>query len=298
MRDRVRILVPPGIGDIYWVLVKLRGFLKAEGITARPELTAVSYEHPEGIHLRGVPYLKLFDWFDVGEPATVPNDPALQPIWDEAYGGIDGKHGRAIFADVMGFDYFMAYNGRVNCGAFIEDDDIPCEWDIHTFDLAPRAAQWRETIGRYVVHFWPFYGSYESHLREFPIARILEGIGTLRDVKHIFIGSSFERALNPKVFDMMAELPGMHVDLIGQTQLLDTLNLMAGAELVVGYHAGITNLAAALRMKTVLLWDQRYPLSTMYAVVPPGARGTNYRALLTAGLSSRAFADAMHGVLV
>ena len=27
-----RIMVPPGIGDGYWVLVKLRGFMEAHGI--------------------------------------------------------------------------------------------------------------------------------------------------------------------------------------------------------------------------------------------------------------------------
>lgn len=290
--DKVRILVPPGIGDIYWVLVKLRAFLKQQGITARPELTAVSYAMPQGIHLRGTHYLRLFDWFDIGEPATVPNDPALQAIWDEAYMG----PGRSIFPDVMGFDFFMAYNGRINSGGWLEDDELACEWDVLKLDLTARAGQWRETIGRYSVQFWPFYGSYESHLKQFGMRSILSGLEVLPDMKHVFIGAKWEREMNPQVFEMMAKLPGS-VDLIGQTELLDTLSLMAGADVIVGYHAGMTNLAAAFGMKTALIWDDRYPPSTSIACVPPGARGTNYRPLQAGQLSRFQFASTLMELL-
>ena len=76
---KARILVPPGIGDIYWTLVKLPAFLKARGYTDT-ELTTVSYPDERGGHLRGLPYLKLFDWIKIGDPASVPNDPNLQDI--------------------------------------------------------------------------------------------------------------------------------------------------------------------------------------------------------------------------
>jgi len=278
---KVRILVPPGIGDIYWVLVKLRAFLKREGITGRPEITAVSYEMPDGIHLRGTHYLKLFDWLDVADPPTVPNDPELQPIWDEAYSG----PGRSIFPGVMGFDYFIAYNGRINSGGLIEDDDLACDWDIHKLDLEARAAQWKESIGgRYAVHFWPFYGSYASHLEQFGLDDIVASIKGMPEMKHVFIGAAWERELNPIIFEMMRRMPGC-IDLIGETELLGTLQLMSGADVIVGYHAGMTNLAAALGMKTVLIWDDRYPESTSIACVPPKTRGTNYIPVQAKGLT-------------
>jgi hypothetical protein len=279
--DKVRILVPPGIGDIYWVLVKLRAFLKREGITARPEITAVSYESPDGVHLRGIQYLKLFDWLDVADPPTIPNDPELQPIWDEAYLG----PGRSIFPGVMGYDYFIAYNGRINSGGWLEGDDLDCEWDVLKLDFEARAAQWKEAIGeKYCVHFWPFYGSYTSHLEQFGLDDIVPSLYLMPKMKHVFIGAAWERELNPRVFEMMERVSNS-VDLIGQTELMDTIQLMAGAEMIVGYHAGMTNLAAAFGMKTVLLWDDRYPPSTCVACVPPKTRGTNYLPVQTKGLT-------------
>ena len=63
---KTRILIPPGLGDAYWVLVKLRGIMKQRGIE-RPELTILSWEDPRGAHLRSLPYLRMFDWFDIGD---------------------------------------------------------------------------------------------------------------------------------------------------------------------------------------------------------------------------------------
>ena len=288
-----RILVPPGIGDIYWTLIKLPAFLRKHGLTDL-ELTTVSYPDERGGHLRGLPFIKLFDWIKVGNPVSVPNDPSLQNIWDEAYNG----PGRSIFHGVQGYDYFIAYNGRVNSGGYIEDDDLECNWyprmsaDTEVTMLLSET-YYRAQLYPYVVMFWPFFGSYVSHLAQFPLPLIVDALNrflTTYDLTPVFIGSESDIELNPLVADLKAALPRT-VDMTGKLSIAETLGLINAARLVTGYHAGITNLAASAHKKTVLLWDDRYPESTAMAVAPPEVRNNTYRALFTTGLTADRYFD-------
>lgn len=274
-----RILVPPGIGDIYWVLVKLESFIKTNKL-ADPELTIVSYPDPLGGHLRAMPFLEMFPWVKIGNPSVVPNAPGLQEIWDEAY----LNTGRSIFPGVMGYDYFMAYNGRINSGGWIEDDEYACDWDI-----LPLANQYRKC--NTLICFFPFYGTYQVHERDFPIAKIAESINQfvqLYELVPTFIGAAWDQGVNTKLHELMSLIPNC-VDMIGRTDLQQTLDLIQQSRMVTGYHAGITQMAVVMRKPTLLLWDDRFPLNTCYSVVPPYTRGTNYDALMTKYLTVNLF---------
>lgn len=285
-----RILVPPGIGDIYWTLVKLQAIQVQYGFT-NPELTIVTYPDERGIFLRSVPYLKMFDSFTVPDVPTVPNAAGLQHIWDEAY----SKKGRSIFENVMGYDYFIAYNGRINSGSWIENDEFACEWRPRMSENAERAirrsaAAWKSS-GRYAVMFWPFYGSYESHLLQFPLAGIVEALNNFVHkckVTPIFIGSDWFNAVNPGGVNLINRIDGA-VNAIGKLDLQDLFGLLQSAEIVLGYHSGITNMAAVFGTKTLLLWDDYFPESTSLACVPPDVRGTTYRAVQTRNLTADAY---------
>ena len=276
--------MPPGIGDTYWVLVKLKSFLEKNGL-ADPELTIVSHPDPLGGHLRGIPFLEMFPWIKLGSPVTVPNAPGLQDIWDEAYLG----PGRSIFPGVMGYDYLIAYNGRVNSGGWIEDDEYACDWCI-----LPQKHSYRSGSDM-LLCFFPFYGTYESHERDFPISKIAESINQfvqLYDLRPVFIGAAWDQGLNSKLRELMAMIPN-YTDMVGRTDLQQTLDLIQQSRMVVGYHAGITQMAAVMRKPTLLLWDDRYPLNTCYSVVPPYSRGTNYDALWTKHLTVDLFVQEM-----
>ncbi len=288
-----RILVPPGIGDVYWVLVKLQSFLKSVQ-AERAELTIVSDPDERGGHLRSLSYLEMFDWFDIGEPPSVPNDRSLQPIWDEAY----LEAGRSIFPGVMGYDYLLSWNGRVNSGGWIENDDLKCDW-YPPMKLGAQARmdmaehEFCSRLGSYAVLFWPLYGTYATHVADFPVAKIAEALQLFfvaSKLTPVFVGSAWDATLNEAVGELIAAVP-KSVNLIGRTDLIQLFGLVRGARIVLGYHAGVTNMAAVSGTKTLLLWDDRYPASTSLAVVPPAVRGSTYRWLPTKGLSVEAYVD-------
>ncbi len=271
-----KILVPPGIGDIYWVTVKLRSFLEKNGLS-NPELTAVSYYDKLEAHLRGVEFLKLFPWIEIGEPQCVENDKSLQSIWDEAYNG----PGRSIFPGVMGYDYFIAYNGVINSGKFLENtDEYECDWSVPLVaDYGPETS-----VRKALLCFFPFMGTYVSHESDFEISRIAECINKItdeHDLIPVFMGSKTEQKLDDKRHQLL-DLINAPVDFVGRTSLKSALSYVKGCRAVFGYHSGIPNLAAAMGKPTLLLWDNRYPTSTKWACVPPTVRGTTYLAMDTA----------------
>ncbi len=280
---KTRILVPPGIGDVYWVLVKLKSFLEKNGLS-NPELTIVSY--PDGLngHLRSIEFLEMVSWLTIGNPQFVPNDPALQAIWDEAYNG----PGRSIFPGVMGYDYFMAYNGVINSGGYLETcDEYVCDWDFPVpMPDSIGLRDYNDKSKEFMLCFFPFIGTYESHENDFPIPLIAEAIKQFTagsGLVPVFIGGKVEEVYNTKRYALIDAVGG--IDLTGKTSFKEVLGMIQECSLIFGYHSGIPNLGAAFRKPTVLLWDTRFPGNTAYACVPPKVRDTTYRALTTRGLT-------------
>ena len=275
-----RILVPPGIGDIYWVTVKLASFIKKEGLDA-PELTVVSYHDSLNSHLRGIPFLEMFPWISIGDPQCVENADNLKHIWNEAYSG----PGRSIFPDIMGYDYLMAYNGCINSGGYIETaDEYDCEW-IPRLILPPAITSAYDS--KFMLCFFPFIGTYQAHEKDFPVPLIADTINQFTKSTGflpVFIGGVTEQLMDTKRLELLALVPNA-VDLVGRTPLNEVFGLMQGCQMLFGYHSGIPNIGTALGKKSVLLWDDRFPESTSYACMPPWVRQTTYHAVLTKNLT-------------
>lgn len=250
-----------------------------------PELTVVCDPLPFDIHLRSIPYLGMFDWFTLSDPPTVPYDRSYQSIWDEAYKG----PGRAIFPDVMGFDYFMSYNGRINSGGWIEEDDLECDW-YPPMNSEPEnlIAYFQEKFGRFIALFWPFYGSHQPHVSLIDsIGSALRSFVAASGLTPVFIGAEWDMPAtqNGPVLELVRSIPHA-VDHIGKTTLNESFALLMAAELVTGFHTGLTQMAAVFGTKTLLLWDDTYPESTAYACVPPAVRHSTYHAVRTRALTA------------
>ena len=288
MEKVTRILVPPGIGDVYWVLVKLKSFIEKNHL-GTPEITIVSYPDAFNSHLRSIPFLEMFPWIQIGTPQSVTNAPGLEPIWNGAYMG----PGRSIFPYIMGYDYFIAYNGCINSGGWIETaDEYQCDW-LPPMIQSPviRSVPGHE---KFMLCFFPFMGTYASHESDFPIPSIAESINRFVEASGyfpIFMGGILEM-MDPRRHELIERVQPS-LDLAGHTSLRDVFGLMQGSQLLFGYHSGIPNIGVAMGKPSILLWDNRYPASTAYAGAPPSVRGTSYIAVSTRGLTVNAIIDKM-----
>jgi hypothetical protein len=295
----IRILVPTGIGDVYWVMTKLQSFCKKYHITEKPSITILTDSDNPG-YLRTVPFLEMIPFIQIGELPTIALDPVkprpeyIQKIYEELY----TKNGRTVYPGLYGYDYFISYNGIINSGNWLEScDDLECNWN---FDLivSDEQQQFRneckEKYGKYAVFYWTFNGNYiDYQLKQFSLDKIAEAIKQIvckLKSTPVFIGAYWDLQYNDFLTSLILQIPNA-VNLVGQTSLDQVFGVIQGSELVMGYHSGITNMAVVFKKKTVLLWPSslpnahQWPASIPLAVVPRETRNTTYKPQFTGDLT-------------
>src|SRR5687768_4863988 len=257
----VRILVPPGLGDGFWVLVQLESFLKEKGIVL-PEIWA----HDAGPR-RSEEFWQRVPFVRWGGYAPLP---LRDPISRQAYTQL----GYGVQENVHGFDYFLSCNGTLEHGGTV-DDAIPGASDWYPPLFRPKAELryaegFRQKYGDYVVTgFWD-RGMYQKWLLEFSEQKITATLSALADAGKTVIVTGAEWDAD-RIGDRLCAADAQIVNLIGQTSFDALLGLVAGSAGVLGFPAGSTLLGPLYRKPTVLLWHEHFPPAMWMNCVTPDA---------------------------
>jgi SAM-dependent methyltransferase len=278
VQKRTSILVPPGIGDSYWSLVKMQAFMRREKIDVADIFVACPRENTYNLHSRAFPFLEMFPFVHPTGVTRFVNDPAKRNIWDEAY----KQKGRTVFNDICGCNFFLSYNGHISNGVELEDvDGLECNWDLPMFvSLRQEAARQRSEseYGKYAVCYFVFHGTYGHWLKEFPAQKIAQYLNSLQSktgLKIVFVGAKWD-AEDKTLNELKGMLSSRPVDLVGRTSVEELFGVMRGAEIVIGFPSGITIFSAALKIKTLILWNDYYNRDFHWTACPPASRLKNY----------------------
>lgn len=274
---RTQILVPAGIGDAYWVLTKLPGFLRDQCLAGIPDVWVQDSGGPK----RTQPFLRTIPTIHAAGYRPLASNSKL---FHEAY----EMDARTVFPDVLGVDYFMAYNGVLRAGRSLEevDPEYGCQWEIPRMFISKAAMEYRDRLraqGPYILTYYAEAGMYRKWLREFPapqIADMLRYLAKDTGASIVFMGAAWDRG---QVGREIAEMDSAFVDLIGCTSYDQMLGAILGATAVVGFPAGNTILAAVLGIPTILFWNQYFNPKFWKYSCPPNAP---YIAMDTANVSA------------
>lgn len=298
-QERPTILLPPGIGDSYWSMTKLRAFLAREKL-GLPELhIACNREIRHSGHRRAFPFLEMFDFVAAnGTTHEHGKDPELNALWREAY----AQEGRTIFRDVAGCDFFISYNGHLRVGKQMEalDADLATEWRPPLFvslEQERYRAQMQAEHGRYFCAYFVFQGTYAYWTKQFPVASVVDAINeTARQTKAtpVLLGAGWD-AEEPTLHQVRNQVRGA-VDLVGKTSVEQACGLMRGSAAVVGYPSGLTILSAVLGCPTLIVWNDYYNRQFAWYCAPPETRRKNYWIETTRGLTPMLLAEAVAAV--
>jgi hypothetical protein len=257
-----RILVPPGIGDGYWVLVKLRGFLRRHGIQ-NPHVF-VQDAGPRRSHgmWERVPFVT---W---GGYAEVPNRSANRMAFKRAY----RTSGFPVQRRVCGFDYLLSFNGTLEAGRSLDQAmPGPLNWfePLTKMDVTEHhAAAYRAQFGDYVaVAIWD-HGFYRQWVDGFPESRIIETLQLIADagLKVVIMGAEWDlNAIGPRV----AAADQRFVNLVGETDFDQLTGLLTGASGVFGFPAGNTLLGPRFGAPSVVLWKRHFHPNFWKYACPP-----------------------------
>lgn len=277
---RVKVLLPPGIGDAYWSIVKLEAFIEKYK-TGLPDVYVVSNrEMKHNGHNRAFPFIEMFPFLhSSGVAIPSSNYVDARGLWKEAY----SQRGRTVFRNVLGCDYFVSYNGHLRYGEDLEkiDPDLRCDWVPPMFVSLEQERYEREAMekyGRYIAYHLVFHGTYRYWTDQFPLRAVVESINRITastGCVPVFSGAGWDKD-QPLLSLVVRNVRGA-VDLRGQTTVAQLFGLMKGAQAVVGYPSGSSIMGAMLGKKTLIVWNDYYDWNFAWLCVPPAVRRTTYQ---------------------
>lgn len=285
IQSRPKILVPPGMGDSYWSVVRLRAFLRRERLGLPDIYVASPKESRFNGHKRAFPFLEMFPFLHATDITVhAKQTTETKALWQEAY----GEKGRTIFKDVLGCDYFISYNGHLKYGASLEevDSDLECEWNPPMFislEQMEFERKCKEQYKKYIVLYFPLRGTYTHWTAQFPIKDIVQSVNMIVQTTGlipIFTGAVWDKEQDTDLRYIINHVSGA-IDLTGQTTVQQLFGLMKGSELVIGYPSGLTIMSSALGKKTLIIWNDYYDKGFWWNACPPSVKRKTYFILST-----------------
>jgi 2-polyprenyl-3-methyl-5-hydroxy-6-metoxy-1,4-benzoquinol methylase len=297
---RPSVLVPPGIGDSYWSIVKLPGLLKRIGAESANVWIA-----DDGGHKRSLEWLRKIPWIHAAGYKPVARMGA-NGAFHQAYmtagrylfagGELKGRDGRPL----DGIDHFLAFNGQMRFGADLDalEPGWGAEWFPPLFQpLEERAkmAEYLEGFGPYVVAYFVEHGMYRSWLKDMPLSKISKALHYVEAAgyKVVLMGAEWDSRPGGLPHDLQQILTGTSrnggpVNLCGETTIPEMFALLRGASGVIGWPAGNTFMGVMLRTPTLLFWNSYFKDRRFWAnSCPPESRGSWYTTMDTASYSTK-----------
>jgi len=306
-KDTVKILIPPGIGDAYWVLVKLQAFLEREGLGIPEIYVASPQEKKFQSHLRAFPFLEMFPfvkatWKTIDNYTEDPNTKeSMFPVsfWQAAY--LTSK--QRIWENVLGCDYFINYNGVINSALSLEevDSDLTCNWNLPML-VSPEQEEYKrnalKTYGDYVVFHFSFQGSYAISGGAISVSQavyLVKRVSALFGLIPVIVGGGWDTE-DLGITRILIKTDC--VDLVGKTSLDELFGLIRGAKIVVGHASGLEMVSPMLGTKTLTMWESRHLGETPWNVVSPRVKNSLYYVEMIDGLKMDYLTGRVEDILV
>lgn len=261
---RPQILIPAGIGDAWWVMTKLPGFLRTHRLGI-PDVWVQDNGGPK----RTRPYLRTLPFIHGAGYKKLADDAW---VFEEGY----RRDGRTVFPNEAGVDYFIAYNGVLGAGKSLEvvDPQYGCDWRPR-MHVSKESLAFRDRLagaGPYVLTYWVEAGMYRFWLQEFGPEKIIKALKLIEEslgARIIFMGATWDQG---QIGRAVAEQHPEWTDLIGSTTYDQMIGAIMGATAVVGHPAGNTMMATYFNVPTVLLWHKYFVKPFWSNTVPPDSR--------------------------
>lgn len=284
------ILVLPGMGDIYWVFVKLQSFLKKHNITAEIYTWEIQ---PHKLD-RSKPYIERVPFVTYGGSVNIPTQ--NNQCFNDIYFGTTWK--RENFRE---FDYVLSMNGILRNG-----------YDLNSFGLDEYESDWyfpltsstdeikmRESVksyGDYIVAYFADDGMYGSTwLKYLPIQKIQYILDTLNErtgCKIVLSGGVWDTEFsNNFVGDYI-------INLTGTTNMDQLFGLIQESKGMIGWAGGNTIKSVYFKKPTVIIWSEYFKNHGFYSnSVPPDSINNWHEIMVVENNTAKEIVDSMIRVM-
>ena len=284
----VRILVLPGIGDIYWVAVALEDWCAQRGLGP----ISLSVWDFDG-RRRGKDFVDRLPFVASCSYFNHPPHPHKAKEFQQSYR--TGE--QSVFPSFLGFDYYIAVNGALRNGRTVEETlEAKTNWYLPELRRTPREngamQKYMEVYGRYIVTHFSDFGMFKPWVTAWGLdgcAKFCTWVAKGTDARILLTGCEWDRPFAQAVAKRVG--PGA-VMLAGKT-LPDTFyGMLRGATGVAGWCGGNTIFATALRKPTIIGWSiKEFPNEAFFRTACPPDTGETYWPFVVERDSPRVVAD-------
>ncbi len=259
----MKLLLPPGIGDVHWCMLKMQALAREMAGGDLPEVwlsSAKDGKDRAGDYVKKLPFVTFGGYFDMRQHRKEMH---------RVFG--DGQ----VIREFRGFDVFYAYNRAVEDGTPHEewwpgaeceaDFNYPMRVSVEEEDTRRR----NEADGPYILVSFYKHGWY----REWSMAR--DPATVVRAIKEacpehriIITGAQWDLP----VASALARETGASC-MAGETSIDELFGMIRGASAFVGHAAGNAMMAVHLRTPTVMLWSPERFGRAMWSVWAPPDEG-------------------------
>lgn len=259
---KLSILLPSGIGDIYWVMCVLEDFLKANGQEV-PDIHILSAPRKRD---RAIDYVKMLPFVNAVD--YYKGDAWTDSVWKKVIE-------KGIIQRVGEFDYLICLNGFLERGQQLEDVGYkvnhypPMIFDQTDLDYG---INFRKQVGPYIVAFITDHGMYQKWLQELSPDRIyliFKKIYEQTGCRIVMTGASWDDNLVNNYLISLDDGCNILVNLIGKTELGEFFGLLKASDGCFGFCAGNTMMSAVFRKPTVMIWNTFFKEAFWRNACPP-----------------------------
>lgn len=244
----VTIGLPPGIGDMHWVLTKLESFKYKNSID---ELNVVIDRNPELSYSRE--FLRLVPFID-----SVDDNQRHLPFKFSIAGG----DGTPLQQNVNGVDYLIEFNSRLEQGIRLEK--ILPEYDVdfnYPIEYPREARSFTELIKKGMGgKLYLFYtssiqgnknwckGTWEA--RDW--IKLAEMVYKETKIKILLMGAQWDAGYGAMIKSI--DRKNVIQNFVGKTKIAEALGLLRESNFLVGFLSGLVILATRFKIPCVSFW--------------------------------------------
>lgn len=261
----LRVLVPAGIGDVHWALLKL-----ASWAAMRHCLVDVWVYQEHDDRKRSGEYIGLVPWARFAGYWDAKARPMRHGAWTQ----IRRAPNRVVFAAADGFDdpasvpfeHIVYMNAALEEGLDLDTEVLPYFPTVHDYDRvrpfgvdAGGPDYVRPVEGPYALVYVTTDQIYTKAFTPETLAawavNLLAALAVLpRGTQYVLTGSWWDKPTSERFAACLARAGVPHLNLCGETPFARFYRMIGEAVLFVGLPGGNTILSVANRRPTVILW--------------------------------------------
>lgn len=245
--------MPPGIGDLHWIMTKLVSFKKKHGIKNVKVIMNLGRKENTGFHGCSLEYLDLVPFVDSAEATerTLPFEYA-----------INGQSGKPLFINHGGCDYMIELNSSLEKGIPLKDilPEYETDFDYPIIE-PPEAKLYAEKIkrkvgGKLVILFTASIAANDNWVKELWTPedwnKLAQKIYNRINCRPVLVGAKVDVSYAGKVKKFDTE--GIIHDLTGKTSVSQLFALLREANVLVAFQCGVLMMAIQFRTPAVGFW--------------------------------------------